>query len=403
MPSRLSICTANNEDHTAQVSPDKVLSGLTPPVTPTAGNGKPGGNNYSATLLSPVETKSQVVDADIRSVSEPLKYADDLEYHYDPKGRPVEFGSGVWSIVYEASSRPRPSSSLITPPSSPMAGGHLVAVKSPARRDAHQVLDAEALTLTRLSMMPGSEAHVVPFHGYIAKSHSIIMSAVPLSFSSYIEEKAATAKKNLSTKTMFEPIQGLTQWHDLAERLIAGLHWLHTEPKVIHGDIKPHNILLQPQSDDLDSTSDKFPFDPLFADFSSAHNIAGPSLSAEKHTGTSLTALTPPFAAPEMLSVSSLTSPDSAPTAASDVFSLAVTLLAAATGDLLLYPGTSNMQRLAMAREGHQVIEFARSGPNGARIPRRGIVEQIIKPAITKDPAQRISPGEWLKLVQSLH
>ncbi|KAI9045544.1 protein kinase domain-containing protein [Aspergillus affinis] len=403
MPSRLSIRTTNHEDHTSQVSPSKGVSDLTPPVTPTAGNGKAGGKNYSATLLSPVETKSQAVDADIRSVSEPLQYSDDLEYHYDPKGRPVEFGSGVWSIVYEASSRPRLSSSLITPPSSPMAGGHLVAVKSPARRDARQVLDAEALTLTRLSMMPGSEAHVIPFHGYIAKSHSIVMSAVPLSFSSYIEEKAVAAKKHLSTKTMFGPIQGLTQWHDLAERLITGLHWLHTEPKIIHGDIKPHNILLQPQSDHLDSTPDKFPFDPLFADFSSAHNIAGPSLSAEKHTGTSLTALTPPFAAPELLSVSSLTSPDSAPTTASDVFSLAVTLLAAATGDLLLYPGTSNMQRLAMAREGHQVIEFARSGPNGARIPHKGIVEQIIKPAITKDPAQRISPGEWLKLVQSLH
>ncbi|PLB52731.1 kinase-like protein [Aspergillus steynii IBT 23096] len=402
MPSRLSIRTRNDEDHTVQASHSKALSGLTPPVTPTAGKGKPGGKNYSTTLLSPVETKPEGAYTGIRSVSEPLEYTDDLEYHYDPKGHPIEFGSGVWSIVYEASSRPRPSSSLLTPPSSPVSGGHLVAVKSPARRDAYRVLDAEALTLSRLSMTPGSEHHIVPFHGYMSESHSIVMSAVPLSFSSYIEERSASARKQLSTKTMFEPIQGLTQWHDLAQRLIVGLHWLHTEPKIIHGDIKPHNILLQPQSNDLESTTDRFPFDPLFADFSSAHNIAGPSLSAEKHTGTSLTALTPPFAAPELLSVSSLTSPDSAPTAASDVFSLAVTLLAAATGDLLLYPGTSNMQRLAMAREGHQVIEFARSGPNGARIPRNGIVEQIIKPAITKDPAQRINPAEWLKLVQSL-
>lgn len=402
MPSRLSIQTTNPEDHSSHASQPQVLSSLTPPVTPTAGSGKSGGKNYSTTLLSPVQAKPEEASSDISSVYDPLEYSDNLEYHYDPKGRPIEFGSGVWSIVYEASSRPRLSSSLITPPSSPLSGGHLVAVKSPARRDAYRVLDAEALTLTRLGMTPGSECHVVPFHGYISESHSIVMSAVPLSFSSYIEEKAVFARKSLSTKTMLEPIQGLKQWQDLAQKLIAGLHWLHTGPKIIHGDIKPHNILLQPQPNNLEATSDKFPYDPLFADFSSAHNIAEPSLSAEKHTGTSLTALTPPFAAPELLSVSSLTSPDSAPTAASDVFSLAVTLLAAATGDLLLYPGTSNMQRLAMAREGHQVIDFARSGPNGARIPRNGIVEQIIKPAITKDPAQRINPGEWLQLVQSL-
>ena len=79
-----------------------------------------------------------------------------------------------------------------------------------------------------------------------------------------------------------------------------------------------------------------------------------------------------------------------------------MTLLAAATGDLLLYPGTSNMQRLAMAREGHRVIEFARSGAHGSRVPRNGLVEQIIKPALVKDPAERISPTDWLDLVEGL-
>ena len=91
-----------------------------------------------------------------------------------------------------------------------------------------------------------------------------------------------------------------------------------------------------------------------------------------------------------------------APTPESDVFSLAVTLLAAATGDLLLYPGANHFQRLAMAREGHRVIEFARSGPNGSRIPRNGIVEQIIKPAIVKEPSQRIKPADWVNLIESI-
>jgi serine/threonine protein kinase len=228
------------------------------------------------------------------------------------------------------------------------------------------------------------------------------MSAVPLSLSTYIEEKADLAQKHKSTRTMFDPVQGMAQWQDLAKKLVTSLSWLHNNCQILHGDIKPHNILLRSRPAKNDPEVDGFPVEPLFADFSSAHNITGSSLSAEKGTGTSLTALTPPFAAPELLSISSLTSPGTSPTPASDVFSLAVTLLAASTGDLLLYPGASNMQRLAMAREGHRVIDFARSGPNGSRVPRNGSVEQVIKPAVVKDPSERILPEQWVELVTSM-
>ncbi|PYH89853.1 kinase-like protein [Aspergillus ellipticus CBS 707.79] len=403
MPVRLSVCT--QPDSNAQALHPTVLPGLSPPVTPTVDDDSLSGSvvtlnsSASSPFLSPVEANSKDADGDDRTSR---SFTDELEYHCDVKGRPVEFGRGVWSVVYKASSCEASKPYLLTPPSSPAFKGPTVAVKSPSRRDAHRVLDAEALTLTRVSRVAGSENHVVPFQGYIADSHSIVMSAVPLALSTYIEEKATLARKNISTKTMFEPVQGVSQWHDLAKKLITGLYWLHNGPQMVHGDIKPHNILLRARSSASDdSESEHFPYEPLFADFSSAHPIASAS-SPEKNMGTALTALTPPFAAPELLCVSSLTSPDAAPTPESDVFSLAVTLLAAATGDLLLYPGASNFQRLAMAREGHRVIEFARSGPSGSRIPRNGIVEQILKPAITKDPNQRIKPDEWVKLVESI-
>ncbi|KAA8645974.1 hypothetical protein EYZ11_004015 [Aspergillus tanneri] len=410
MPGRLSVRTKDKQGDTAQ-GPQTMLSSLTPPVTPIKAQGSASGSenranhSCSTALPSPVSAEPKEIDLTTHTVTTPLEYSDELEYHYDVEGHPVEYGSGVWSVVYEASSRTGSSSPLISPPSSPVTGSHLVAVKSPVRRDAYPVLEAEALILTRISMMSDSERHVVPFHGYISNTHSIVMLAVPLSFASYIEEQATSAQKHQSTKTMFEPIQGLTQWQDLAEKLITSLYWLHMGPQIIHGDIKPHNILLKPKpSTCSESADDFFPFDPLFADFSSAHSVAGTSLFTEKqkHTGTALTALTPPFAAPELLCISSLTSAEAAPTPASDVFSLAVTLLAAATGDLLLYPGTSHMQRLAMAREGHRVIEFARSGPNGARVPRNGVVERILLPAITKEPTERIQPEEWLRLVRSM-
>ncbi|KAE8350441.1 kinase-like domain-containing protein [Aspergillus coremiiformis] len=405
IPIRLSIRTDNQNDRTAPLLPLTVVPGLTPPVSPTVGDDyhscgtRTAGSSRSSSFVSQDGAKPEdIYKNDLRPTS-PLQYSDELEFQYDPRGRPVEFGHGVWSVVYKASSRLSSKSPLMTPPSSPSGGGRVVAVKYPIRRDAHAVLDAEALMLTRLSRVPGSERHIIPFHGYISGSHSIVMSAVPLSLSTYIEEQADLAQKHKSTRTMFDPVEGMVQWQGLAKKLVAGLRWLHTEGQIVHGDIKPHNILLKsrPTKNGVES-----PFEPLFVDFSSAHDIIGASLSAEKETGASLMALTPPFAAPELLSVTSLTTPGTSPAPASDVFSLAVTLLAAATGDLLLYPGTSNMQRLAMAREGHRVIDFVRSGPNGSRVPRNGLVEQTIRPAVLKDPAQRIQPNEWVELVAAL-
>ncbi|KAH1812587.1 hypothetical protein KXX35_005673 [Aspergillus fumigatus] len=398
MPIRLSVHTGTQDGKHPQLPKG---SQPTPPITPTISHGRssPGVDTPSRSISPVPFSGGQLHDAvpsDHQNVTAPHKFSDELEFHYDSKGRKLEFGRGVWSVVYMASSRAPSIPAALSPPSSPASGSRVVAVKMPGRRDAPPVLDAEALALTRLSMVAGCADHIVPFHGYIADSHAIVMGAVPLALSAYIEEKASAAKKHMSTSTMFDPVQGMAEWHGLAKKLVAGLDWLHNGARMVHGDIKPNNFLLRPLPIANDLDSDEFPFEPLFADFSSAHPIGDCTSATE---GTALTALTPPFTAPELLSISALKSPDVVPTPASDVFSLAVTLLAAATGDLLLYPGTSSMQRLAMAREGHQVIDFARSSQSGTRIPRKGIVEQIVKPAIAKDPSQRIDPADWLGLV----
>jgi serine/threonine protein kinase len=332
--------------------------------------------------------------------SRPQEFQQALDLQRDGDGKPVEYGRGVWSVVYMARPSWTSPAAGLTPPPSPGASSRVFAVKAPLRRDAHAVLQAEALILTRINWTSGWEHYVVPFHGFITTSSTIVMSAIPLQLSTYVEDRAAIARQNFSTRTMFDPVLGLSQWLEVARTLIAGLAWLHNKAHVIHGDIKPHNILLRPRpiQDGSDLT---LAYDPLYTDFSSAHDLLPPTSSASDSPRTSLSALSPPFTAPELLSVSVLKSPDLVATSPCDVFSLATTLLAAATGDLLLYPGTSSMQRLAMSCDGHRVLDYVQFGPNGSRVPRKGIIENILKQAITKEPSERILPGEWLKLVES--
>ncbi|KAL6240158.1 hypothetical protein BDW75DRAFT_197117 [Aspergillus navahoensis] len=389
-PVQLSIST---KSHGAAAAPG---FGLTPPVTPTIDDraGSP------STPLSPVAgicCSNKAV-----AVSSPPQFPDQLEYQLDEEGRRTTFGSGAWSVVYKAFASPYTSNPIrpFTPPSSPNPPGRLVAVKSPGRRDACPVMYAEALALTRASSTPGSEHYIVPFHGYIADSSSIVMSAIPLALSSYIEDKARIAQQNFSIRTMHEPVLGMAQWHDLVKKLIKSLSWLHSNAQIVHGDIKPHNILLRPRiSLDNDIDSAEFPYEPLLADFSSSYSIA--ASGTEIPTNACLSAVTTPFTAPELLKA--LRSPDIIPEPASDVFSLAVTLLGAATGDILIYSGLHPTLRIQCAKDGHLIIDWARQcGTNGTRVPPNGVVEKIVKPAVAKVPAERITAHAWMDMASTV-
>ncbi|KAJ5372544.1 hypothetical protein N7517_004550 [Penicillium concentricum] len=363
----------------------QVPASLTPPVTPIAKE-RPS-QDSKAKQAAPISKDNAGT----------LLFTDDLEICHDDNNRSFEFGRGVWSIVYKARSSSRPQPNLPgTPPSSPVSTSQVLAVKAPLRRDARPVLKAEAITLTRLTQTQGHEQYIVPFHGYHAELGALVMTAVPNSLATYIEEQSKVARtRQPVTATMFEPVQGPASYQDLARKLIAGLNWLHRVGGVVHGDIKPHNILLRP-IDTEDGEEHAFPYEPLFADFSATVDIPTQVDAPVDTTRASMSSFTPPFTAPEMLA--SLTSTEMAPTPASDVFSLAATLLAAATGDLLLYPNMNHRLRLEMARAGHQIIDFTRSGMSGSRVPRNGFVERIVKPAVVKDPAQRIATSDWVEL-----
>lgn len=322
-----------------------------------------------------------------------------VEIAKNHSGRPQLFGQGAWSKVYRAMGRskytasPTLSSGLLTPPPSPETSVPLlVAVKAPTSNASHTILQNEAMILTHLTRTPGHGKFVVPFYGYLPSSNSLVLGAIQLSLSDHISSRARIAHSNHAEVHPTEPILGSTSiWLSLANKLITALAWLHHTAAVVHGDIKPGNILLSPSR-----ISDPFPFDPLLIDFSSSHLRSSP-----ENTPNTLSAVTREYTAPELLSPSVLRDPLAKATIASDVFSLAITLIVSVTGDAMVYQGNV-WQRQYMATQGWNVLDFVRHAESGVRVPMGGVVEKVVQDAVKKIDDGRIDAGEWRGLVKRM-
>lgn len=299
-----------------------------------------------------------------------------------------ELGHGVWSTVYYANESPEPtnfSESLPpTPPMSPTNGAManlktVLAVKKPCRRDAHKPLEKEAKILTYLHSYSEGPSYLVPFHGFDAVRHSIVLDAVPLT----LERHAKSAvSRPLSTRTMFDPVIGPEEWSSLAAGLIGGLAFLH-EKGCVHGDIKPANILLRPIRNGE--------FIPLYCDFSSSHIISGTS---NEELGE-VNAVTMDYLSPELFESLRNDSNDRAiANFSSDVFALGVTLLFAAIGESPYASARMDILKTGMAKQGTPV-EFARCGEQATRVMKGRAVEKAIKAALAKDPAERLPAKQW--------
>lgn len=282
-----------------------------------------------------------------------------------------EYGRGVWSIVHRAHAVASPSSAPPTPPNSPLNRADsdsphrpcFFALKAPARRDAYKILDHEARILTYLHSLPGVKKYVVPFHGYDGPAHSILLEPIPLNLNAYAKSCAANAKSNFLAATMFDPVTGLEEWRSLARHLISGLAFLH-QHNCIHGDVKPANILLRC----TDSG-----YEPVYCDFSSS--------AITSDNTAEITALTPDYSAPELLSSLTSRGIPTLPTLEADIYALGVTLLFAAIGESPYACARMEVQKLSMAREG-KPIEFARSGEQAARVRKSGVVEATVCGAV---------------------
>ena len=290
---------------------------------------------------------------------------------------------------------------------------------------------SEGIILSYMSRLKNYDTHVTPFYGVDRISSSLVLAAIPLTLEHYIKEQAFITNAGSTTWTMSEPAIGsMNRWLHIAHQLITALSWLHTVAGVVHADIKPSNILLAPISPSMPTSTDvsqdleldtDFPFRPLYSDLSSSHIFSAPQTSVQLPTlHTTLSALTPPYTAPELLSRAFLANPCSRPEPSSDIYSLALVLLACATGDASIYGSkTSSHQVTAMGKQGWNVLEFVRGGvaddDNGgafasARVRKGGVVDRVLAPAVRKvidgensgAAGGRVDAESWMRIVESV-
>ncbi len=328
-----------------------------------------------------------------------------------------EYGRGAWSIVYRALeiAEPLDSTAPVTPPGSPPPSPMLasinpmLAVKVPSRRDAHKILEKEARILTYLHSYPKASDHLVSFHGFDLSRYSLVLEAIPLNLETYAIAAGKAARLNLSTKTMFDPVIGTSEWVHMATSLIDGLAFIHAA-SCVHGDIKPANILFRPISTSTSLT-------PVYCDFSSSYVGRRCSKGTPPHANHDgedsnesdeyddeiepVSAVTLDYASPELIASLYPCVGDAIATPASDVFALATTLIMVAIGESPYAGARMEVQKLGMAKEGRP-LDFARGGDGASRIMRGRLVERVVKGGLAKEIEKRFGVGEWRAAVRDV-
>jgi hypothetical protein len=194
------------------------------------------------------------------------------------------------------------------------------ALKIPASRSAKAVLESEALILSNIARYPDYSSHIVPFFGQDARNGALVMRAMDGSLEGYIK-----ILNNLGEEERRKTVASC--FIGIAKGLLEGLEWLG-ECGIVHGDVKPGNVLLEfpsnsPSTDDhTTSTLPKVPSKVLFTDFSAAilPSTITPSSEPQKRPNAG-------GGSWDFLSPSLTASPSAPPTPHSDLWALALTLL----------------------------------------------------------------------------
>lgn len=247
----------------------------------------------------------------------------DYNIQVDGKGRKTPIGVGAWSDVYIAKpglplSTNLPGGAAISFPLTPVHSRDsskdstsipyippLYAIKVPGSTSAKKVLNAEARILSYLSRFSDADQHVVPFYGQDTRTGALVLKFMDGTLEDWIE-------KDLNTLDITSRAQKLAAiFPSIALSLIDSLIWMQ-DKDCTHADIKPSNILV--------SSSSATAPDLVFSDFSSTIIT---TLSTDDAAPPPMGAGTWEFLDPSLLSSFS----PATPCAATDLYSLAITLL----------------------------------------------------------------------------
>lgn len=254
------------------------------------------------------------------------------------------------------------------------------------RSDGASVLENESRILSYLNTLPGASSYIIPFHGTGPSKDTLILHCANAgSLESYTAglndvpepERSATARRHFPS---------------IALQLISGLAFLHSAD-IVHADIKPANILL-----DTDASG---ALQARFCDFSASFHQQPPSSTSpllgdhQDLPTSSPGGGTWDFIAPEQLFRDPVLS---APSFASDVWSLGVTLLYFLLGGSPYKAAASNLFMLREAVKMGNPMGFARGTLEGERrleqAKASGAIDCIVL-ALRGNRDQRIDAAGW--------
>ena len=178
----------------------------------------------------------------------------------------------------------------------------------------------------------------------------------------------------------------------LALHLTNALAWLHDVGQIVHGDIKPDNILLSwspSPSPSNDTTLPNIITMPVLTDFTSSS-----ALDAQGNNGTEvpLAGATYQYLAPEAFVSPARHQP---PTRQQDTWAMGMTLLELLVGSQKLYAQHSTAQIIAISLEA-KPLEFFGSH---CRLPHK---TAVVAPVLVRDVGERLSSSDWPAHVRSV-
>jgi serine/threonine protein kinase len=396
----------------------KMLAGgaITPPPTPTHSKTNSASSiSWAESLRRGDSTRSTAsarrrlpsIDESERPGSTALKTFPHELTDYEMREK---LGSGLWSNVFLAEPcLPKlsgPSSSSpdairgvgeVTPPITPVKSRtsslskaavpdlpRAYAVKVPNGKSAKKVLQVEAKTLSYLSRFAASDEHVVGFYGMDTRTGALVLKAMDTTLEDWMYH-------DLNARSEAARAQKLAEvFPQLALDLLNGLTWMR-DKACVHADIKPSNVLLS-------ASAPGSALHAVYSDFSSATLSA--LLTPDGTPAAPLGGGTWDYLDPILVTKAS--SP-ALPSADSDLWSLAITLLSLVIGASPFDCATNVFQRREIIKHGTP-LSYAAYGDDGPRNLKRihelsrelGLDMQTwFAKALVKAPAQRVGLAAW--------